>query len=125
MTDSDASDPARRPLAVTSAAEVQSTLPALGRRAGADAGDPQVGMLLMNTSDLGRVGVWTCEPGGWPIKDRVDTEASYILSGRVRITDDATGEVREVGPGDYVFMPAGWSGRWDVIETARKVFAIY
>ncbi|WP_210240382.1 cupin domain-containing protein [Amaricoccus solimangrovi] len=26
---------------------------------------------------------------------------------------------------DVVILPPGWTGRWDVIETLRKVYAIY
>lgn len=41
------------------------------------------------------------------------------------MTDAASGTVTEIGPGDLVILPPGWSGRWDVIETVRKIFAIY
>jgi len=33
--------------------------------------------------------------------------------------------VVEVHGGDLIILPPGWSGRWDVLETVRKVYAIY
>lgn len=73
----------------------------------------------------GSTGIWECQPGGWPVVDRPDIEFTYIISGRAALTDTATGTVTEIGPGDLVILPPGWSGRWDVIETVRKIFAIY
>ncbi|WP_269502261.1 cupin domain-containing protein [Burkholderia sp. IMCC1007] len=69
-------------------------------------------------------GVWECQPGGWPVVDRPDTEFTYIISGRANLTDAASGEVIEIGAGDLVILPPGWTGRWDVIEPVRKVYAI-
>ncbi len=49
---------------------------------------------------------------------------TYILSGRARLTDDATGTVTEITGGDLVILPPGWSGRWGVVETVHKVYVI-
>ena len=57
--------------------------------------------------------------------DRPDTEFTYIISGKATLTDDATGTVVEIAAGDLVILPPGWTGRWDVVETVRKVYAIY
>lgn len=56
--------------------------------------------------------------------DRPDTETCYILSGRATVTDAATGERYEVSAGDVIVQPRGWSRRWDVSETIRKVYSI-
>ena len=95
-----------------------------GQRAGADSGDPQLGILRFDTADAVRAGVWECQPGGWPIEPRTDTETCYIPSGRVLITDAATGDSFEASAGDVLVLPEGWSGRWDVKETVRKVFTV-
>jgi len=100
-------------------------LTAIGLRAGADAGDPQVSSLPIAEDASGSLGIWECMPGGWPVVDRPDTEVAVILGGRARLTDNATGEVRTVVAGDVIVLPPGWTGRWDVDETLRKVFAIY
>lgn len=105
---------------ITSAA-----LPAAGQRAGADNGDPQLGVRPLAPEAPGNLGIWECQPGGWPVVNRPDTEFTYIISGRARLTDEAAGEAVEIGAGDLVILPPGWTGRWDVIETVRKVYAIY
>ncbi len=96
-----------------------------GQRAGADSGNPQVAAQRLAPDAVGNLGIWECQPGGWPVIDRPDTEFTYILSGRANLTDDASGEVIEIGAGDLVILPPGWTGRWDVIEPVRKVYAIY
>ena len=96
-----------------------------GQRAGADSGDPQIATRRLAPDAVGNLGIWECQPGGWPVIHRPDTEFTYIISGRARLTDDASGEVDEIGSGDLVILPPGWTGRWDVIEPVRKVYAIY
>ena len=38
-----------------------------------------------------------------------------------RITD-ADGTVHELVPGVVMVLPLGWSGRWDITETLRKLY---
>nr|WP_178116283.1 cupin domain-containing protein [Pseudomonas brassicae] len=96
-----------------------------GQRAGADHGDPQIALQTLAPGATGHLGVWECQPGGWPVVDRPDTEFTYIISGRAVLTDDATAQAVEVTGGDLIILPPGWTGRWDVFETVRKVYAIY
>lgn len=96
-----------------------------GQRPGADSGDPQLYTLPLAPEANGNIGVWECQPGGWPVVDRPDTEVAYILAGAATLTDDATGTAHEIAAGSMVVLPQGWSGRWDVTETVRKVYAIY
>jgi uncharacterized cupin superfamily protein len=56
--------------------------------------------------------------------NRADTETIYILSGRATVTEAETGHTFEISAGDVVVQPRGWSGRWDVTETIRKVYSI-
>ena len=112
-------------LIITGSGSVRGPLTPAGQRPGADKGDPQIALLEFNTSGNGRSGIWSCEPGGWPIPSRADSELSYILEGSVTVTDDETGQQHALGPGDAIFMPKGWSGRWDVTESVRKIFAIF
>lgn len=104
--------------------DVTAHLPAAGQRAGADSGDPQLGVRSVPSAP-GNVGIWECRPGGWPVVDRPDTEVAFILAGAATITDSSTGIAHEVAAGDLLVLPPGWSGRWDVHETVRKVYAIY
>src|SRR5690625_706135 len=96
-----------------------------GQRAGADSGDPQLRVMKLAPQAQGNLGVWECQPGGWPVVDRQDTEFAYILSDKAVLTDDKTGDKTEIGAGDLVILPVGWTGRWDVLETVRKIYAIY
>ncbi|MGY9055817.1 MAG: cupin domain-containing protein [Alphaproteobacteria bacterium] len=98
-------------------------LKAAGQRAGADKGDPQVSAAEISNKDGIKVGVWECSPGGWPIENRADTEVATILSGRATITD-ADGTTRELVAGSVIDLPKGWTGRWDVTETVRKIYVI-
>lgn len=111
---------------IVKSAEISSLpLAPAGQRAGADKGDPQVAIKTLAPDAVGNLGIWECQPGGWPVVNRPDTEFTYILSGRALLTDDASGEVVEITGGDLVILPPGWTGRWDVIEPVRKVYAIY
>ena len=112
-------------LILAPSADVTGPLAAAGQRAGADSGDPQLGVLVVAPDAAGNTGVWECRPGGWPVVDRPDTEVCYVLSGAATLTDDATGTTHELRAGDFLVLPVGWSGRWDVTETLRKVYAIY
>ena len=112
-------------LVLTPAAQVTGPLTPAGQRPGADSGDPQLHVHTVAPDAPGSTGVWECRPGGWPIVDRADTEVCYVLSGAATITDDATGTKHELRAGDLLVLPAGWSGRWDVTETLRKVYCIF
>jgi uncharacterized cupin superfamily protein len=106
------------------ATQVTGPLESAGQRPGADVGDPQLGILRFETAGAVRAGVWECEPGTRPVESRTDTETCYILKGRAIITDAATGRTFEVSAGDVIVQPEGWSGRWDVKETIRKVWSL-
>lgn len=100
-------------------------LPPAGQRAGADKGDPQIAFHSLAPEAEGNLGVWECQPGGWPVLDRPDTEFTYIISGRALLTDESSGQVIEISSGDLVILPPGWTGRWDILDTVRKVYAIF
>ncbi|MGK3122847.1 cupin domain-containing protein [Candidatus Pantoea formicae] len=100
-------------------------LTSAGQRAGADQGDPQIALQTLAPDATGSLGIWECQPGGWPVHNRPDTEFTFIISGVAKLTDEKTGEVVEITGGDLVILPPGWSGRWDIIEPVRKVYAIY
>ncbi|HSN06196.1 MAG TPA: cupin domain-containing protein [Candidatus Angelobacter sp.] len=94
-----------------------------GPRAGADSGDPRTSTLVLFEGHGVSVGVWECTPGGWPIVDRSDTETMMLLRGAVTITP-LGGEPVDLVEGDVFVLPRGWSGRWDVTETVRKLFVV-
>ncbi|MFF1360971.1 cupin domain-containing protein [Streptomyces sp. NPDC058297] len=72
-----------------------------------------------------QIGIWECAPGGWPVVDRPNTETCYVISGRATLTDEETGMAIEISAGDFVILPPGWTGRWDITETLRKAYSIF
>ena len=68
-------------------------------------------------------GVWESTPGKWAIRYS-ENEFCHMTAGRVRISD-RNGNQREFGAGDAFVIPAGFEGTWEVLETARKLYAIY
>ncbi|MEW2571851.1 cupin domain-containing protein [Streptomyces sp. NPDC047070] len=105
--------------------QVLGPLSPAGQRPGADWGDPQLHTLPVDPGTSAQVGIWDCAPGGWPVVDRPETEACYIISGRATLTDEKSGTAVEIAAGDFVVLPPGWTGRWDVTETLRKAYSIF
>jgi len=68
-------------------------------------------------------GIWRSSPGAWRVS-YTENELCVLTEGRVRITDDA-GHSWTYGPGDCFVMPAGFQGLWEVLESAKKFYAIY
>ena len=112
------------PAAVTAPLDVLfGPLEPAGPRVGADTGEPMMSSLVIHAHGSVEVGVWECTPGGWPILDRPTTETMLLLGGSVRITP-LGGEPVDLGEGDVFVLPKGWSGRWDVLDTVRKLFVL-
>jgi len=68
-------------------------------------------------------GIWESQPGRWRVR-YTEHEVCHILAGRVVITGD-DGTRRSYGPGDSFVIPAGFSGEWEVVEPARKLYGIF
>jgi hypothetical protein len=68
-------------------------------------------------------GTWASTPGRWRVS-YTENEFCYLLEGRVRLTAD-DGTVCEFGPGSAFVVPAGYSGTWETLESARKHYAIF
>ena len=102
------------------AATILGELKPNGHRPGYDSGNPVTSKLPFDTDPVVKTSVWECQPGGWEVTPRVDTEVCYIVSGRATITDHATGTRFEITAGDVIVQPKDWTGRWEVTETIRK-----
>jgi uncharacterized cupin superfamily protein len=68
-------------------------------------------------------GIWEAEPGCWKI-NYTENEFCQILTGR-SVLRDASGNEYSLKSGDNFVIPAGFEGEWEVIETTRKIYAIY
>lgn len=107
------------------AAEAAGPLPDTGPRVGAVSGSPMTRTLCWHEAADGApaVGVWECTPGVWDVEGAAASETIVITAGRGRLTD-AGGRSVDVGPGDTVLLPRGWHGRWEVVETLRKIYVV-
>ena len=68
-------------------------------------------------------GIWRSSEGAWRVS-YTENELCVLTQGRVRVSDDA-GRSWTFVPGDCFVMPAGFSGLWEVLEPAQKLYAIY
>jgi uncharacterized cupin superfamily protein len=68
-------------------------------------------------------GIWRSSQGAWRVS-YTENELCVLTEGRVRVSDDS-GRSWTFGPGDCFVMPAGFHGLWEVLEPARKFYAIY
>ena len=68
-------------------------------------------------------GIWEAGPGSWKIS-YTENEYCQILSGQ-SVLHDTEGDAYPLNPGDHFVIPAGFEGEWEVVETTRKVYAIY
>ncbi|MTH60471.1 DUF861 domain-containing protein [Paracoccus litorisediminis] len=69
------------------------------------------------------IGTWECTPYAEILAYPNMTEYTTVLSGRVAITD-ADGTVQEFGPGDNYVLKSGFEGRFEVLETLRKIYVL-
>jgi enamine deaminase RidA (YjgF/YER057c/UK114 family)/uncharacterized cupin superfamily protein len=84
---------------------------------------PMVSAKLFPSGNTGGAGVWECTPGTWHIT-RTTTETFLVLSGRATITN-SDGSLRvELAPGVWHTTPSGWSGKWEVTSTLRKMYVL-
>lgn len=74
-------------------------------------------------SEAFHCGVWEGDVGAWRVQ-YTEHEFCHMLVGRVRIVGE-DGSERIVAAGDSFVIPAGFSGIWEVLEPARKLYAVY
>jgi len=102
-------------------------LPDSGAREGYDTAEiPMTKHYPFDKTEIGNLlgaGIWESTPGGFPIKERENTETIYIISGTAMITNK-DGTTYELGPGCWHTLPTGWSGRWDITSTLRKLYLL-
>lgn len=90
---------------------------------GALSGDPKTYLGELLSQDGLDVGVWRCTPGVWEYDSYEVNEVMVMLSGRMRLTD-SDGNATELTKGDVFYIPRGWAGKWETLETMEKVYVI-
>jgi uncharacterized cupin superfamily protein len=100
------------------------TLTERGPRTPAISGRPVESVHVLHDDGHARTGVWECTPGSFESARNGDTEVMHFIAGAGAITS-ADGRRYEIRPGAVIVAPDGWSGVWDIRETARKVYVIW
>ncbi len=68
-------------------------------------------------------GIWEGDVGAWRVR-YTEHELCHMLAGKVRIVDQEGRETIVVA-GDSFVISAGFEGIWEVLEPARKLYAVY
>jgi len=68
-------------------------------------------------------GVWEADAGAWRVR-YTEHEFCHVIAGRLRLRGD-DGEESIWEAGQSFVVPAGFSGIWEVLAPARKLYAIY
>jgi uncharacterized cupin superfamily protein len=68
-------------------------------------------------------GIWRSSIGAWHVA-YTENELCVLTEGRIRVSDDH-GRSWTFGAGDCFVIPAGFQGLWEVLEPARKFYAIF
>ena len=88
-------------------------------------GQTEASALLWTSADgLTRIGVWECTPGRFTADRTAAGEYCHILSGRASVSNADGSGSREIGPGDLLVLPQGWTGEWVIHDHMRKLFVI-
>lgn len=88
-------------------------------------GDPaQAATNLFQSAD-GRFnsGIWEAERGKWHVVF-TESEFCYLLAGVIVVRGD-DGSERTFKAGDAFVSPAGFTGTWEIVEPAKKLYAFY
>lgn len=106
----------------TASAEATASTPPVDRVL---AGTPQQLTRNYFSDSTGRffAGVWESTSGRWRVR-YTENEFCHLTRGRIRITD-AAGHHWTFAAGDTFVVPAGFSGIWEVLEPAAKLYVIY
>ncbi len=70
------------------------------------------------------IGTWECTPYAELLAYPDNHEFCVVVSGRVALTNP-DGSVNEFGPGDCYIVPKGFDGKFEVLETLRKIYILY
>jgi uncharacterized protein len=68
-------------------------------------------------------GLWEGDVGAWRVR-YTEHELCHMLAGKVRMIGE-DGRETVVAAGDSFVIAAGFEGVWEVLEPARKLYAVY
>ncbi|MEU9078676.1 cupin domain-containing protein [Kitasatospora sp. NPDC048538] len=86
-------------------------------------GQVEAALVVWEGTEGVETGVWEASTGTFTASRDGYHEVCQILSGRATVTQTG-GTPVEIGPGDTLITPAGWTGVWEVHERLRKTYVI-
>jgi uncharacterized cupin superfamily protein len=95
-----------------------------GPRAGATAGTPEEFSRELYSDERVQLGVWECTPGEFPTEKNGISEHMHILAGDATLHGD-DGTSVELRPGVSIVTPDGYTGRWEIRATIRKIYTVW
>jgi uncharacterized cupin superfamily protein len=104
MEHDDVAGASKRPV-VVSQREIQAPIPAVGK----------AGNTIYDVGSV-RAGSWSCGVGAAQIAPRNLDEVFFVIEGTFFLTDVDGASARRCSRGDFVHLPAGWTGTFDGIE---------
>ncbi|WP_227268483.1 cupin domain-containing protein [Roseobacter weihaiensis] len=88
-------------------------------------GQQEAARKLWSSEDgLTSIGVWECTPGHFTADRTGGGEYCHILSGRATVCNSDGSASRDIGPGDLLILPQGWTGEWIIHAQMRKLYII-
>lgn len=78
---------------------------------------------FQDTSTQFMVGLWWSEPGEWRV-NYTEMEYCTLLQGQCELIGN-DGSMTVIQAGQEFVVPAGFVGRWRVVDTCLKRFALY
>jgi uncharacterized cupin superfamily protein len=81
-------------------------------------------MLWTSADETTKIGVWEGTVGHFTADRTAAGEYCHIISGRATVSDADGSHTRDIGPGDLLVLPQGWTGEWVIHEPMRKLFVI-
>lgn len=90
-----------------------------------EAGQQEASTTLWTSDDnLVQAGVWECTPGRFSADRSTSSEMCHIISGHA-VLKTIDGEDRVLKAGDFLVLPRGWRGEWEIIEQVRKLYIMH
>ena len=80
--------------------------------------------LWASDDGLTSIGIWECSPGHFTADRTKGGEFCHIISGSATVSNSDGSKTRDIGPGDLLVLPQGWTGEWIIHEHMRKLYVI-
>lgn len=80
-------------------------------------------ILWTSADDRVVIGIWECTPGRFTADRTKASEFCHLISGRIEMIHSDGSKV-QLGAGDALNLPLGWTGEWRIIEHVRKLYVI-